>query len=161
MQLIYTFVFLMDDSLFTKDELHDSILPWIGKTGKMLHVFMNEKFKDHDINLTLEQFIILRVLNKKDGLPQQDLAFITQRHKATLTRVLGSMEKKNLIARIPDPGDRRVNKIYLTTHGQKFYSSTLPALKEAIVQVQQSLSQNEIDFVISIMKKVQKDLVVP
>ncbi len=142
------------------NNLDDSILPWLGKTGKMLYVFMTEKFKEHNIKLTLEQFIILRVLHREDGQPQHDLAMITKRHKATLTRVLGTLERKNLIARIPDPKDKRVNRIYLTSFGRKFYAPTLPVLKEAIDQVQDSLSQEEIDFLISITKKIQKNLAI-
>ena len=144
----------------TSDDLDNCVLPWIGKTGKMLHVFMTEKFKEHNIKLTLEQFIILRVLHKEDGQPQHDLAIVTKRHKASLTRILGTLERKNLIARIPDPKDKRVNRIYLTAFGRKFYAPTLPVLKEAIDQVQDSLNQEEIELLISITKKIQKNLAV-
>lgn len=139
-------------------DLNKSILPWLGKTGKMLHVFMVEKFQQHQLNLTFEQFIILRVLHEADGRPQRDLALVTRRHKASLTRIIGTLERKNLVARIPDPADARVNRIYLTTRGRKFYQSTLPALSEAVEEIQQSLSQNEIDGLIAILQKIQTNI---
>ena len=158
MQLKFNFAFSILIIKKLSDELNESIVPWIGKTGKMLHLFLTEKFKNHNIKLTLEQFVVLRVLHAKDGQPQHDLAFITKRHKASLTRILGTLERKNLVARIPDPADKRVNRIYLTSYGRKFYLPTLPILKEAVDQVQHSLSEEEIDTLINIMKKVQKNL---
>ena len=139
-------------------ELAQSILPWIGKTGKMLHVFMVEKFKEHNTNLTFEQFIILRILHENDKQSQQELAMVTRRHKASLTRILGTLERKNLIARIPDPEDKRINRIYLTTHGRKFYAPLKPVLDEAIGQVQEGLSKKEIETLIHLIQKVQKNL---
>ena len=140
--------------------LDQSILPLLGKTGKMIYVFMTDKFREHDIELTLEQFIVLRVLHQEDGQPQHNLALITKRHKASLTRLIGTLERKNLVARIPDSSDKRVNRIFLTKHGRRLFTQTLPVIEEAIAQVQSTLSQTEIDSLITIIQKVQKNLII-
>ena len=139
-------------------EIQDSILPWIGKTGKMLHVYMVEKFKQHEHELTFQQALILKILYDEDGQPQQNLALVTDRHKASLTRIIGSMERKNLVARIPDASDGRVNRIFLTTRGRKYYQTMVPIMKEAIQEVQSSLDPTEIEHLIDILKKVQNNI---
>ena len=65
----------------------------------MLGAFIRDKFEQYNIKLSLEQWIILRVLHMEDGVPQNSLAMITERHKASLTRIIGTMERKNLVAR--------------------------------------------------------------
>ena len=138
--------------------IQQSILPWIGKTGKMLHVYMAEKFKEHHHELTFQQALILKILYDEDGQPQQNLALVTDRHKASLTRIIGSMERKNLVARIPDTSDGRVNRIFLTTKGRKYYQSMLPIIEEAIHEIHESLDASEVAQLIKTLKKVQHNI---
>jgi len=133
-------------------------MPWLGKTGKMLYVFMADKFKQHNMNMSVEQFVILKLLYKEDGQQQNDLALVTERHKASLTRILDNMENKHLVTRIPDSNDKRVKRIYLTKHGRMYFESTLPVIHEAMKEIQKGLTENEITSLISILKKVQSNI---
>ncbi len=54
--------------------LDSSIIPWIGITAKMNACFINKTFKEHAIDLSIEQFIVLKVLINNNGKPQNDLA---------------------------------------------------------------------------------------
>lgn len=139
-------------------DLEKNILPWIGKTAKMMAIFMMEKFKQHHLDLTLEQLIILKILHDEDGRPQHDLALVTERHKASLTRLIGTMEKKNLVIRIPHKTDKRVNCIFLTKHGRDYFQSTLPILREAMQDIQTGLGTEEVNSLIQTLKKVQTNL---
>lgn len=135
-----------------------NILPWIGRTGKMLSNYAVDKFKQHGFDLTMEQFVILKILNYQDGMTQNDLATCSEKHKATLTRALAALEKRNLVARIPDKQDGRVNHIYLTTQGRKYFQTTLPVLEEIMKEIQEGLTDAEIVALIKILKKVQANL---
>ena len=73
--------------------------------------------KENGIELTKVQLILLKKLNEMDGQPQNNLAFLTNRDKASLARLITTMEKKNLVARIPSKSDHRINNIYITKHG--------------------------------------------
>ena len=131
-----------------------SVMPWLGKTGKMMSIFMADKFKQHGLDLSVEQFVILKILHEENGLPQNDMALVTERHKASLTRLLDNMEKKHLVVRTPDPHDGRVKRVYLTKHGRGCFKSTLPVLKEATGELQKGLTKTEVKTLISILKKV-------
>ena len=99
--------------------IDDTIMPWLGKTGKMVYVFMADQLKQHGLNMSMEQAIILKILHEEDGQPQNDMAIVTNRHKATLTRVLDTMEKNHLVVRIADKEDKRVKRVYITKHGRQ------------------------------------------
>ena len=145
----------------TAAEFEQSVVPWIGKTGKLMHAFMSEKFKQHVISLSVEQFVILRLLHETDGRPQNDMALVTDRHKASLTRLLDNMENNHLVTRITDPDDKRVNRIHLTKHGKAVFQQTLPVIKEGIDEIQQGLSEQEIKTLIAILTKVQTNIHFP
>ena len=86
---------------------------------KCIDYFISDGLKEEGIDLTKAQMILLHRLRMADGQPQHSLAFITDRDKASLARLLTTMENKNLVARIPSKTDGRVNLIFLTKHGEE------------------------------------------
>ena len=136
----------------------NSLLPWIGKTSKMLRMYMKLNFSSHGFDLTHEQFILIARLYHEDGLIQKDLAFITNRSKGSLARLVNTAEKKNLVLRIPSKSDKRVNKIHLTKHGRSVFEKLKPVLESCEAKVKQGLTERETKTLIRILKKVQKNI---
>lgn len=139
-------------------DIENTIMPWLGKTGKMMYAFMADKLKQHGLNMSMEQAIILKILHEEDGQPQNNMALVTNRHKATLTRLLDNMEKNHLVVRIPDKEDKRVKRVHLTKHGRKHFESMMPVFADAAKEVQKGLTKTEIRSLISILKKVQGNI---
>ncbi len=139
-------------------ELDKTIMPHLGRVFKMTGIYMAEKFAQVQIDLTREQFILLLKLHQKDGQTQNDLAFITERNKASLTRLINTLENKNLVARIPSKEDKRVNRIYLTKKGRKIFKTTTPTITEMINEVQNGLTKKEIETTIKVMHKVLNNI---
>lgn len=136
-----------------------SLAPWIGKTEKMMGQYLREAFaKKAGIEITKEQFIVLVKLDEQDGIMQKDLAFITERNKGSLARLINTMEKKNYVARIPSEADKRVNCIHLTRHGRETFEKIQPIVWNCINQMQKGVTQEEIETVIQIFKKLQKNI---
>ncbi len=133
-------------------------MPFVGQVSKMTGIYICEKFKQHHIDLTREQFILLVKLHQEDGQTQNDLAMITERNKASLTRLINTMENKHLVVRIPSKEDKRINRIHLTKHGRETFEATSPVIKEMIKEVQKGLTKNEIKTVISVMNKVLNNI---
>ena len=73
-----------------------SLIPWVGKTAKFMDYYIRDNMKSHGINISKEQFIVIKHLDEKDGRKQNDLAFITNRSKTSLTRLIHTMEKKGM-----------------------------------------------------------------
>ena len=139
-------------------ELEKTIMPHLGKASKLSAMYMIYKFKEHKVNLTREQFILLAMLHEQDGQPQNNLALFTEKNKASLTRLINTMEKKELVVRIPSTADKRINYIHLTKHGRKVFKATGPILKEMTKEVEKGLTKEEIQKVIVIMNKVMTNI---
>ncbi len=135
-----------------------SLLPWIGKTAKFVDLYVYDYMKDQGIDLSKEQFIVLKYLNDNDGLIQNDLAFITNRSKTALTRLIQTMEKKNLVFRRSSPEDLRVNHVYLTDHGRETWKMAYPHIKFIDTELQKGISEEALQTVRETMEKIQQNI---
>ncbi|MHB0755965.1 MarR family winged helix-turn-helix transcriptional regulator [Polaribacter sp. M15] len=142
----------------TKDlniDFENSIGPWLGRTGKLVDYFFQESFNAKGLDLTKEQMIVLKKLTFKDGLNQNELAFLTLRDKSSLTRLLSKMEKKNYIFREQSKEDKRIKNVYLTKYGKEIYEKTKPVIQNLIATMEQNISQEEKQLIIKIFKQIQ------
>jgi len=138
--------------------IEKTMLPWMGKAGKAIDYFIADKMSENGCELTKVQLIMLKKLKEADGQPQNSLAFLTNRDKASLARLITTMEKKNLVARIPSKSDHRINNIYLTKHGDDMLKQAAPIMLDVIRQIQNDIPEDDIDVVIETMKKILKNI---
>lgn len=144
------------------DNLSDfnrTIAPWIGKTSKMMNAYIADIFQLHKISITKQQWIILKILNDNlDGIIQNELAFITERNKASLTRLICGMEKNALVSRVQSKEDSRKNIVYITQKGSEIFFKTQPIILESILNIQQDITTEEMNVFIKVMSKIQSNL---
>lgn len=134
------------------------MIPWVGKTMKHIDLYICSRLADHGIQLTRQQVLLMKILHHDGPLPQHGLAFLTDRDKTSLTRLLSGMEKKNLVARITSESDKRVNMVHLTRNGENVLSETIPVLMTIIQELQEGVSEKEQQAVIRVMKKIQENI---
>ncbi|WP_272151523.1 MarR family winged helix-turn-helix transcriptional regulator [Tenacibaculum aiptasiae] len=140
-------------------DLEKTLAPWLGRTMKMIDNHIQDLFYEKNINLTKIQWVLLKKLEEKNGVPQQELAFLTGRDKTSLTRLINTMEKKSLVARIPSKSDRRINHIHLTKKGEELLKETMPIMDNFVTSLQENISEKEITDTINVIKKVQENLI--
>jgi DNA-binding MarR family transcriptional regulator len=136
-------------------DFEKSIGPWLGKTVKIIEYHIQEEFKKQKIDLTKEQMIVLKKLQDRNGLNQNELAYLTLRNKSSLTRLLTKMENKKYIIRKQSETDKRINNVFLTDLGSKTYKKTRPVIKDLIKIMEQNISMVEKDQTIKVLKKIQ------
>ncbi len=139
---------------YSKLDFKETLIPSIGKTAKMMGIYLGRSLQQSQIDLTSKQWVLLKILHRKDGIPQIDLAAITERNKASLVRLIHNMERKGLVTRIQDPSDKRINRIFLTKIGKRIYQKTLPTIRLAFDEMQSGISRNEIDTVNNILERI-------
>lgn len=135
-------------------DFESSLLPWLGNTTKALQLHMNDVFERHGISISRPQFILLKNLKDKDGVPQRNLAFITNRDKATLARLVQAAEKKGLVKRKPAADDKRMNLVFITQKGKEVLIEAMPILLEMMESIQSDLTTKEVEITLSVLKKI-------
>jgi len=137
-----------------KIDILNTLGPWLGKTSKMMETLMYYQFKKDNLDISVKQWLLLKFLYIKDGQSQNQLAFLTNRDKGSLARLINTVEKKNLIERIPSKEDKRVNLVFLTKKGTKVYEASKNSLQIITETLHSGISDEEISTSIEILKKV-------
>ena len=140
-------------------DFNKTLAPWIGRTCKIINMYISDVLKHNNIQVTKEQWIVLKILHEdNDGIIQNDLAFITDRNKASLTRLINVMEKNNLVKRIPSKEDSRKNLIYITNNGKQLFLKVKPLMLSSIETLQNGITEDEKSIFINVMTKIQTNL---
>lgn len=142
-----------------KSDFNKTLAPWIGKTYKLMNMYISDIIHNNNIEVTKEQWIVLKILHEDtNGIVQNDLAFLTNRNKASLTRLINVMEKHNLVIRVSSKKDSRKKLIYITKTGAKLFLKMKPLMLKSIKTLQKGITEKEMAFFIEIMSKIQKNL---
>jgi DNA-binding MarR family transcriptional regulator len=142
-----------------KSDFNKTIVPWIGKTSKMMDMYISDVLYHNNITITKQQWIVLKILfENPEGIIQNKLAFITDRNKASLTRLINGMERNKLVSRIRSQEDSRKNIVYNTQNGNELFLKTKPIMLKSISKVQEGITKDEMNHFIQIMSKIQKNL---
>ena len=139
-------------------DIDKTLMPWIGRSMKVIDYYIMDRFSENGIGLTKVQWLLLKILYQMNGESQHNLAFLTNRDKASLTRLLTTMEKKNLVARVPSETDQRVNRIYITTNGEKILRKAQPVIDEIISEMQEGITEAERMSTIKVLKKLLNNI---
>jgi MarR family transcriptional regulator, organic hydroperoxide resistance regulator len=102
---------------FNKDDSSSNIYHIFGEIVK-LHSTRSHKLLDK-LGIYPGQPPLLFALNCKDGQSQKELAERLRIKAATITVMIGRMEKLGLLTRRQDEQDQRISRVYLTEKGRE------------------------------------------
>jgi DNA-binding MarR family transcriptional regulator len=111
-------------------------------------------FKQHQIDITAEQFSILVALWYRDGMSQKEISEQLNRDKTTITRVLINMKKNKLIKQVTDSADNRSNLIYLTAKGKEIQKAGVEVSGELYMKVLKGIPQAQLLTGINVLQKM-------
>jgi MarR family 2-MHQ and catechol resistance regulon transcriptional repressor len=94
-------------------------------------------------NLTISQFGVLEALHHKGPLCQRDIATKILKSTGNITMVIDNLEKRGLVRRVRDAGDRRYFTIHLTEEGALLITKVFPEVEAAIVVEMAPLTEAE------------------
>lgn len=88
--------------------------------GLPLRVFLNQvaaEFRNREIELTFEQFVMLRMISSNSDLIQQDIANHLQKDKSLIVRQMNGLIEKQYVVRQTNREDNRKKNLLLTPKG--------------------------------------------
>jgi DNA-binding MarR family transcriptional regulator len=145
----------MPNNQFKRGELYSFIT---GKASTAIARHLQKKFNNAGINLTIEQWSVLYQLWKEDGRSQQELCNATFRDKPSITRLVDNLEKLNLVKRVADERDRRINKIYLTKNAGRLEIDTMQLAEETLMEALEGVSPDQIELCKEVLQRVYENL---
>jgi DNA-binding MarR family transcriptional regulator len=129
------------------------------KTVKMMRLTFNRLLLMHpEAGLTVDQWILINILNKYGSLSQQELGELTFKDAPTITRMIDLMAQKGMVTRLSDIKDRRKFVISLTESGERLYMLTETVAREFRASAYDDISDDELEMLDSILKKIFDNL---
>ena len=117
-------------------------------------------------NITQGRFTVLMLLAKACDIPDgpahpptpatlADEAGVT---RATMTGLIDTLEKDHLVAREPDPTDRRTIHVRLTEAGRAVLDAIVPDYFRQVAEILRPLSETERNHLVRLLQKIQASL---
>ena len=110
------------------------------------------------LELTPTQHLILRELWRSDGQQFKELADTCNCSRSTITGVVDTMEKKNLVSRESHPSDRRGLLVKLTKKGKELRNKT-PRLESMVNGCCPEINTEEIKNLGKLLRKLLNSLI--
>lgn len=130
----------------------------ISFTSKLMQNKLQNEFKNAGYDVTFEQWTVLLSLWVKDGRTQQELSAETKRDQTSLSRLLDNMERKNLIVRVQNPANRRVNLIFLTQKGRELEQPLFKQAEKLNHQAVQGIDENDLARFYDVLGKIIENM---
>ncbi|WP_041091167.1 MarR family winged helix-turn-helix transcriptional regulator [Jeotgalibacillus soli] len=138
--------------------LDDSLGYKLFQASRLMNSRLNRNFKDNDFNLSYEQWQVLSRLFDEDGQTQNQLAIRNERDQAGISRLIDNLIKRNLVRRVPQKDDRRVNLIYLTEETKAVQHELEALATMTINQASMNIDPKELEITLRILDQIRKNL---
>src|SRR5271157_3211043 len=108
----------------------------------------------HSLGLGLSDFGILESLLHKGPLPVNTVGGMIQLTSGSITTAVDRLERKGLVERRDDPGDRRARVVHLTEAGRKLAQCAFADHEAAMERAASGLTVDERAQAIELLKKL-------
>ena len=105
----------------------------------------------HGLEISLDQWLVLGPVWKNDGISQKDISEYCGKDKTSVTKIIDTLEKKNLVVRVTDQLDHRVKRVVLSQKGRELFISALPVMAQTRDELRSGISDKEIEALKSIL----------
>ncbi|RMH74113.1 MAG: MarR family transcriptional regulator [Gemmatimonadetes bacterium] len=134
---------------------------FVWRTARAFAHHLGRSFHQAGYDVTPEQWKILRNLWEQDGQSQQQLAHCSVKDKASITRLIDGLERRNLVVRIPDQHDRRQKRIYLTHRGKELQKPLSEIVKQTQDVAQMNINEADLALCKAVLQQVYDNLNTP
>lgn len=159
MNINFIFVMLTNNVTNTMESFLDQSAGYlINMTALLLKREFNSAIKNNKIDVTPEQWAILNRLNEKSGLTQKEVAKLTFKDNANITRIVDKLENKGYAVREADSNDRRSWKISITKKGVEIRDLVEPLAVDILKKATEGLSNEQVQAFNDTSKKILDNL---
>jgi DNA-binding MarR family transcriptional regulator len=113
------------------------------------------------LELHPREFAVLRAVKANDGQSQQTLAERLHIPPSRMVSIVDELESRGLIERRPDPADRRVRALYVTTRGQTLLEDAFNLVVEHERAISDVLTVEERAELLELLNRIAARLGLP
>lgn len=130
----------------------------VGKISAAINRTFLRAFVNEGIDITTEQWSVLACLWEEDKVTQQTLCSLTAKDKPSMTRLIDKLEKRNLVTRVSDTNDRRINLIHLTEAGLALQQKATEIVLQVANKTLNNITEDELNTSRTVLQKIMANL---
>lgn len=130
----------------------------IKSSGRAFANSVNAKIKELGLPITVEQVGIIFRLFFFPGSTQKEIAEFFFKDKTTITRILGTMERNDLLVRVPSETDKRTNLLYLTNKGKELQGVLAKVAMGTSQEAVKGVDEKELEIAKKVLKQIRENL---
>ena len=104
--------------------------------------------------LKIPEWRLVAVIAEHDGITQQAIGLRTRMDKVTVSRAAVALTGRGLIARHPNPQDRRSHLLVLTASGRRLYADVVPKALELEARIFSAFTAAELDSFAAMLQRI-------
>lgn len=113
------------------------------------------KFAELEVEMTIEQWVILhQVYELGENASQKEIVHTNFRNRATISRVIGGLERKGWLKKARFEGDQKRFKLELTPKGKSIIELVLPHAKHLRKQAINNLNSSEFETFLGVLDQI-------
>ena len=117
-----------------------------------------KSIKDKEITTTQMEILLYIFKNEDKDIYQKELENVLNLRRATVSGVLQTMEKNNLITRITDAEDTRTKKIILNEETRNIFLRQLKQFDEIEKVIVDGISEKELEVFFEVIQKMKNNV---
>ncbi|MBD2716959.1 MarR family transcriptional regulator [Microvirga sp. STR05] len=106
------------------------------------------------IAITIDQWLVLRVIQEHDDLTQADIADRVFKDQASVARMISLLTKRGLLAAVPLPSDGRRSQLRVTKEGEQVLSDVQPVVLSNRSLALQGLSEDDLTLLRNMLERI-------
>lgn len=135
----------------------DVVIYSIEKAIKSYRKFAQKNIRKVENNITIDQALLLILLQNRPNLTQVEMAEILFKDYASITRMIEIMVKNDYLTRNENQEDRRRKELIISEKGKEILQKLFPVIEANRNTALRGLSDPEIAQLDSILKKIIKN----
>jgi len=136
------------------ERLTDIIFYTLEKSIKTYRQFAQKRISEKGYNVTIDQWLVLKILHDNEGITQQQLAEIVFKDYASVTRIIELLVNKKYIQRDLHSSDRRRFALTLSAEGKKLLLKIQDDIDENRSKALKGISKSETETVRKTLNKI-------
>ena len=135
----------------------------LGMLIGQVHRLSTKKFvqNSHDsgLDISMEQWIVLGPIWENECLSHKEISEYCLKDKTSVTKIIDTLEKKNLVVRVSDQLDHRVKRVVLSNKGKELFLQAIPIMELTRDQLREGITEQDIESLRSVLTKIYNNLV--
>lgn len=128
---------------------------YLDRTLKKVQATFLTAFAENNIDLTIEQWVILRRVHLLGAdASQSEISNTNFRNRATTSRVISGLCKKGLLNKSRFSTDQKRFKLVMTKEGEQLMQRAMPLISEIRSMSTENISEEEFDIFLKVLDQI-------